>query len=965
MRIEPYLLQRCRPLTVMAFASACFAVWGIASPAVGAENPNPAGSFEIPAWTFDRGNAKVCANPYIYADYRDKFPELVVGDGGQLPWVVEYDVEFPVDATYALHVRYGSPEKRPMDVWLDGKKIGTCCGRMTGNAPPYPDRHPQHNRPRDAEGFHGVEWEEACKLPATKGKHALKFTRQGLPPRLSVLRLESPVAFPKDWKPAERKVPFDSIEPALHRIFLPRGSVSVAALRVAIEDVIAEYGPGYPKGPEYLKQLAGLDEKQKAAQGGTPEQKQPIEDALKSLQRDAMLAHPEMKFDKLLFVTQIHEAVSIYTGHLRNGKPGGNLCVLSPVSPDGKVTKLVPELDGGVFGRFDLSFDATKVVFCYAKNGGSYRIYEIDIDPKTGLRAGGNSLRQITVDGADEAETIQRYKGTNCGRGYDDMDPCYMPNGKIMFSSTRAQRAVLCAPVTASTLFVMDGDGKNMRCISAGQVNELAPCLLDDGRVAYTRWEYVDKGFGNAQSLWAVRPDGSGSDHIYKNTVVRPGAMIHVRSIPGSRKIVTVGVGHHGGLAGPVLLIDSGKSRTTGEGMTNITPEIDMPGLFPMSANGCWFREPHPFSEKFFLVSHNATVGKEPFSGIFGIYMLDAWGNRAELYQNPEFSSFQPTPLRPRLRPVNIPPVGGTDETVALTDKTKEGMLATMFIQDIYRGMTGIERGRVKYVRVMEAMTLSWLDGWRSGKQEDGGPGMQASAVSYGADPAIKKIHGIATVHEDGSAFFTVPPNKNLFFQALDENYMELQRMRTFINLMPGENRSCIGCHEPRTSAPRLQVGRPKAMNSPTETLRPQPGDTGPRSVHYALDIQPIFDKHCINCHGGQQPKAELDLTRELTEKFSRSYETFFKKQLVSYLEGGFGSANIPAEPPLTFGSHQSKLVERIRKDPCKANLTREEFIKIVTWIDANTPYYGTHEGKKNLKWKDDPDFRPLPLAGK
>jgi hypothetical protein len=73
----------------------------------------------------------------------------------------------------------------------------------------------------------------------------------------------------------------------------------------------------------------------------------------------------------------------------------------------------------------------------------------------------------------------------------------------------------------------------------------------------------------------------------------------------------------------------------------------------------------------------------------------------------------------------------------------------------------------------------------------------------------------------------------------------------------------------------------------------------------------------------------------------------------------------VAPEPPLSFGSHRSKLVERIGKDPCKAGLTKEEFIKIVTWIDANAPFYGTHDGKKNLKWKNEPDFRPLPLAGK
>jgi hypothetical protein len=152
-------------------------------------------------------------------------------------------------------------------------------------------------------------------------------------------------------------------------------------------------------------------------------------------------------------------------------------------------------------------------------------------------------------------------------------------------------------------------------------------------------------------------------------------------------------------------------------------------------------------------------------------------------------------------------------------------------------------------------------------------------------------------------------------------------------------------------------------MHHRAQVLSPQPGDSGPRMVHYALDVQPILDKHCVGCHGGSESQGELDLSGELTELWTRSYENLIEKGLVSYLDDGGGCANVPAEPPLTFGSHQSKLVERIRKDPCKARLTQEEFIRIVTWIDANIPFYGTHRGKKNLKWKDEPDFRPLPLA--
>ncbi|MBT3201358.1 MAG: hypothetical protein HN350_15765, partial [Phycisphaerales bacterium] len=433
-------------------------------------------------------------------------------------------------------------------------------------------------------------------------------------------------------------------------------------------------------------------------------------------------------------------------------------------------------------------------------------------------------------------------------------------------------------------------------------------------------------------------------------------------SIPNSRKIATIGIGHHGGLAGPMILLDTRSHRRTADAMTNLTPEIEYPGLYPMTGNKGGFAEPYPFSEKFFLVSHGPGTSHKTGAG-HALYVLDNLGNRAELYRDPNIACHQPVPLRPRKKPICITPV---DDTNAVhTAYTKSKGLATMFLQDVYRGLPGIKRGRVKYLRVMAAMNLSWYDAVRAGKQGDGA-GMEASAVSGGGDVSIKKIYGIVKIHKDGSAYFRVPANRNVFFQALDENYMELHRMRTFINLRPGESRSCIGCHEFRRNAPGLKPARPLAMKFPVVTPQPQPGDTGPRTVHYEADIQPIFNKHCLACHSGEKPKGELDLTGVLTEKFSKSYETLTrKKKLVSYLEGGFGSANVPAEPPLSFGSHRSKLVKRILKAPCKSKITRNEFIKIVTWIDANAPYYGTHEGKKNIKWKDAPNFRPLPVAGK
>jgi hypothetical protein len=353
-----------------------------------------------------------------------------------------------------------------------------------------------------------------------------------------------------------------------------------------------------------------------------------------------------------------------------------------------------------------------------------------------------------------------------------------------------------------------------------------------------------------------------------------------------------------------------------------------------------FFLNPYPFSEKFFLVSHKpGTKG----ANHYGLYALDAWGNRAELCSDPKISCFQPTPLRPRRKPTQLAAVETTDA------KQKTG---TLFIQDAYEGMTGIERGRVKYVRVMGVLPWPW--------RENG-----IFRIGHSGNVHRKKVYGVAKVHKDGSAHFTAPAAENIFFQLLDENYMQLQHMPTFINLRPGENRSCIGCHEHRRRAPGIDRARPMAMKHPVQILSPQPGDTGPRMVHYAADVQPVLDKHCVGCHNESNSKGRLDLTGVPTESWNRSYENIMGKGLVSSRQCGFGRSGFRPKPPLSFGSHLSKLAARMRTAPCKGKITQGEFVKIVTWIDANSPYYGTYRGRRGIQDKDHPDFRLPPLAGK
>ena len=902
-----------------------------------------AGSLTIDAWTFDRGNARIYASPDEYADGQ---PLAGGGPKDAAEAIVEYDIDFPVDAEYTLRFRYATAKARPVDIWLDNRFVGKGCSEVTIDTRPteYPVRFSSSSRVLQWEGLFDRKTGQLLKLPVTKGKHTLKLTRKGPLPNLSAVRLETATAFPKGWARPERKTDLSRVPPRYRSLFLQPGAVNVAALRVAIQDTTATLGGQYPGGKQYLKQLTELEARQKAIADGSPEQLQELHDALTTLRNQAMLAHPALKFDckKLLFLQRPAGGYGHTYSDQQAGNAGGNLCVLSPVGAGGKVTRLVGELDGGLFDRFDLSFDAKKVVFGYKKAGGAFRLYEIDIDPKAGKMVPG-SLRQLTFgcDGEADALKWNAAQGRKADRGFNDMDPCYMPDGRIVFVSTRSMRNVFCAGSTVTTLYVMDANGKNIRCLSAGPINELSPSVLDDGRVLYTRWEYVDKGLGNGAGLWTVRPDGSGSDHVYKNNTVWPAGMSNARGIPDSPKIVTIGGGHHFTAVGTVVVVDARRSRRTTEAMNCITPETGYPpSMGPPTTRFGAFMDPYPFSEKFFLVSHKLNYRDN--GARFGIYALDAWGNRAELYRGTDIDSFEPMPLRPRRRPRNVASIGPENNPVSGQRKASNGKkTASLFIQDVYQGMTGIERGRVKYVRVMGALEWPWTERGMS---------------NVGVDVHRKKVYGVVKVHEDGSARFKVPAEENIFFHTLDEDFMALQQMPTFVNLMPGENRSCIGCHEKRRNAPSLARARPEAMKHPVQTLTPQPGDTGSRMVHYPADVQPVLDKHCVGCHSGKSPKARLDLTAE------RSYKNLINSRLVNYRACGYGAAHFRAVPPLTHGSHLSKLSAQIRKDPCKTNLTRAEFIRIVTWIDANVPYHGFY-GKIIVQGKDHPDLRISPLA--
>lgn len=675
--------------------------------------------------------------------------------------------------------------------------------------------------------------------------------------------------------------------------------------------------------------------------------------------------NPLVDFDQLVFVKRYtYHSSHFYTDFIDGvGNFGGNLCLLNLKT--GEVTDLLPEMEEGIFGRFDLSFDAEKIVFDWKKAPREgFRIYELNVD--------GTGLRQLTFPPDDEQERIARYDNSNNGgtaRMYfhqtDDMHPCYLPDGGIVFTSTRCEYGTLCdAPdhLATTVLYRIDADGKNMQRLTNSAVSEFSPSIMEDGWVLYTRWEYVDKGQLGVKCLWAMRPDGSGSKEIYGNDIQYPPTMLHGRQIPGhSNLFVMLGTPHYpqSGI-GTVIRIDTTKNPRTREPMTYITPHVDIrqePGWnhlvddkWVRHTNGPLYMDPYPLNETTFLVAHNPD---RPWNDprAYGLYLIDEAGSHQLICQDAEYSCWQPMPLRPRRRPPIQPKLADTE----LARKK----LAVCAVQDVYHGMKGVERGEVKWIRILEQLPRPWACRRRWEPHID-----HTGLVSSGSALAAKVLHGVVPVHEDGSAHFYVPADRNIYFEALDENFMELQRERTYVNYRPGETRSCVGCHEIPQDVPAAVLNTSLALTRPAVMPQPQPGDeSASRVLHYPKDVQPVLDRHCVRCHGARDPAAGLDLAGKLTTRFTRSYENIMRRRLVKTFNEGSDWDGTAYAPPRSVGSHASRLIEQVREG-CPGNdrdLPLEDFVKLTTWVDANAVYYGSYWGRIHIAHRNHPNFRPTP----
>jgi len=955
----------------------------------------PAASFTLRADWFDRGNVRVST---VGNGYADKYP--CIWNAGELPNQSEYDVEFPVTADYTLVALYTAAAPRPVDIYLDGEKLHRGFASVTGS---WQTSHAQWETQctmRVTRGRHTIKL--LCPGPCMPHICALRFEspvplpddwslcRQIVQEKLVAARPDEteryvcgyPVEPPAVYdyhQPFERMPP---PTPRAHRL-LEYSLMGDGAYRVEAEvleagrpaegsarfnELLQEERPVEDDSPwiarlsvdlgdrtetdalhlsprhlgKMLRHAIELIDDFRTMNGVDPgyleserAEAQSMLDRVEALmaQPDARgkweqfyeaylaayrlknrvaLANPLLDFDRLLFAKRLtYNTSHIYTTYYDGSdryKSGSGIFVLSPVGPEGKLTPLTGVLAADAIYRDpELSFDARRVLFSYKPDRPTpCRIFEVGVD--------GTNLRQIT-----DSE-------------YDDVDPCYLPDGKILFVSTRCRRVTLCHNAfTVSVLYTMNSDGSEIRCISPNTVHDFKPSVMPNGQVTFTRWEYVDKHLGNQQSLWMGNPDGTRMTHVAGNHF-GPLTYWEPFRVPGSRLFVCVLAPHMPLACGPVALVDPIHTHASPAIFENVTPEMPPPTHFGwLRKDVGYYTYAYPLSEKYFLVSYCYGPDDRDPTG-YGLYLLDRWNNRDLIYRDPELSAFEPVPVRPRPVPPAVVP--RQSHEVVRPHREPEGTGA-FYVADVYQGLPGIARGEVKYLRVIEEVP-------KPVSADCPGFAIQYPVISNRGHLALKRLLGTVPVEPDGSAHFTVPANTALYFSALDENFMEIQRMRSFTMVAPGERFGCVGCHEPKHSAP-VNVDTIALRREPSAIELPPEG--GVHAPDFFYDVQPVLDRHCVKCHGGARPEGGIDLSGDYTNLFNVAYETLTGKGLVSYVSD-YTCDSLPTRPAKFYGSHASKVMATIlttHRAEGRVDLPPGDLRRLATWIDCNAPYYGTY----------------------
>ncbi|MBC8869511.1 MAG: SUMF1/EgtB/PvdO family nonheme iron enzyme [Planctomycetes bacterium] len=709
--------------------------------------------------------------------------------------------------------------------------------------------------------------------------------------------------------------------------------VNFPALRMAIRDLAQSFPSRYLKGEDCLAELDAIQPQRGEildglARGDTKAITQAKR--LLALEREALEANPLLDFDRLLLVRR---------RPIKDGQPGdvntctqwdvglprsstGNstlvpnvhdncLVMLSPVSPQGKLTTVFAPDGPRCVTDVDLHFDAQRALFSMRDDNGAWQIYEIGTD--------GTDLRQVS-----------RGEQTDV----DNYDACYLADGRILFGSSACFQAVPCNGSHVALLYRMEADGSGVRQLSFDQDHSFNPVMMPSGRVMYLRWEYSDLPHAHSRMMFTMNPDGTDQRAHYGSNSYWPNSIFGARPIPSdATKFVGIVNGHHGShREGELVLFDVALGRHEADGAVQRIPgwgRTVEPIIRDELTVDSWpkFVHPYPLSDKYFLVSAKPTPTTP-----WDLFLVDVFGNRLLVHHADGYGLFEPIPIRETPVPKVIP------DRIDLSND--EGMV---HIADMYQGpgLQGVPRGTVKRLRVY-SLHFAYQ-----------GKGGLLGVVGLDGPWDVRRILGTVPVEADGSAHFRVPANTPVAIQPLDSEGKAVQLMRSWFVAMPGETVSCVGCHTSENAAPL--AGESLALDRSPSEIATWYGPA--RNFSFKREVQPVIDRNCVGCHDGRAIYAGTPLPDLRGSELTSDYKCYVSGNTNSdggrfFSVGYFELSKLVRRPgiesdmhllmPMEFHANTTQLVQMLQKGHYGVELEAESWDRLITWIDLNTPYHGT-----------------------
>ena len=415
-----------------------------------------------------------------------------------------------------------------------------------------------------------------------------------------------------------------------------------------------------------------------------------------------------------------------------------------------------------------------------------------------------------------------------------------------------------------------------------------------------------------------------------------------------SHKFIAVAAPHHGQSWGSLILIDPRVPDDDAMApVKRLTPEVGFP---ESQGGGQVYGTPWPLSENYHLCVYDSSMqpgaGQEGGGfrrGDYGIYLVDAFGNRELVYRDPEIGCLSPIPLRARTKPPATPSPSLPAERNRPTQVGDPGE-ATMLVMDVYNSLKPWPKDAdIKAIRVYQVLPMPMPSGGGFFPHETG---QRIAGAGDSVVPA-RWVLGTAPVESDGSAHFKVPANRELFFQALDSRGLAVQSMRSATYVRNGERLSCQGCHEPKSHAPAAPKGPPLALKREPSVLQPDVPGSNPFS--YPKLVQPVLEKNCVDCHEKNKGKAP-NLGREpMKNKWFASYNSLLPYAFTDYKDA-------LRTTPGQFGARASKLFNMLEKGHHDLKLSPEDLHRITLWLDTSSMFYGVYEkegGEAMLRGED------------